>query len=215
MNKLVIFDLDGTLIDSLPDIVYYINLMLNKFGFKERTYSEIRNFIGNGARNLVKRSIGEEVSETFLDSCLEYYNQIYTNSGSTKTVIFEGVKNILIDLSKRGYKLAVLTNKPQETTDTIINNLFSFIKFDRVVGFMEGRKCKPDKTEALKLVNDLGVDISDCYFVGDGETDVLTARNSNIKSISVLWGYRDREFLQQYGAEIFASSPKELVRLIK
>ena len=215
MAKLIIFDLDGTLIDSIPDILYNINIMLKHFGYKERTYGDIRSFIGNGARNLVKRSIGEEISEDRLDECLAFYNKIYTESNSPKTNLFDGVKEVLLAFKERGYKLAVLTNKPQITTDTVIKRYFSFIKFDRVVGFKDGKKCKPDNTETLKIINELGVNNEDVFFVGDGETDVETAKNSLVKCVAVLWGYRDKDLLKDYGAKIFAQTPKDLLQIIK
>lgn len=214
MRKLAIFDLDGTLIDSLPDIVENINVMLKKFGHEQRTYDEIRRFIGNGARKLVEESIGESLNSDDFEKRLEYYNKIYTESGSPNTRLYDGIEQTLLELKKRGYLLAVLTNKPQSTTDTVIKNYFSFIEFDRVVGQRNGVKCKPDKAATLNILAELDVSINDCVFIGDGETDFLTAKNCKIPCISVLWGYRDLVDLESVGANLFINCPKQLLDLL-
>ena len=119
MKKLAIFDLDGTLIDSVPDIFDCINLMLEKFGYEKRKIEDIKQMIGNGAKNLVIRAIGSPVSEEKIKECLNYYNQIYTSSGSPKTKLFDGIEQTLSILKSRGYLLGIITNKPQMTTDEI------------------------------------------------------------------------------------------------
>lgn len=212
--KAVIFDLDGTLLDTLPDIKENINLMLERFGYRERSYAEIRKFIGCGARNLVKDSIGVSLSERELDERLEYYNKIYTASSSPRTGLFDGVSEMLSELKKRGFKLAVLTNKPQATTDRVIKEHLSEVEFDIVVGQRNGIKIKPDKEAALSILKLLGVSPENAYMVGDGETDALTAINAGINGISVLWGYRDKSELARAGAKIFVSSPKELLEVL-
>lgn len=213
MNKAVIFDLDGTLIHSLPDIFEYVNLTLEKFNAPLRNESEIRQFIGNGARNLIKRSFGE-VTETELDERLAFYNEKYTNSGSPKTRLFDGVKELLLTLKARGYKLAILTNKPQKTTDEVYQKYLSFANFDMVVGQSNSVKCKPDKTATLNILKQLNVDKENAFFIGDGETDVLTSINAGIKNVSVLWGYRDKDQLSEAGATIFVQHPKDILNLI-
>lgn len=215
MAKLVVFDLDGTLIDSLLDIEVYINQMLKKYGYKERTYNELRLLIGDGAKNLVKNAIGQDISEELLQERLAFYNTNYTKSGSPKTKIYDGIKKVLVTLKNKGYKIAVLTNKPQETTDKIIEKYFDFVEFDAVIGSTSSRKRKPDKEETVKLMQRFNACNDDVYFVGDGEADFLTAQNACVKSISVLWGYRDREFLKSFGAKNFVNQPLELLNLIK
>ncbi len=213
MNKAVIFDLDGTIIHSLPDILEYVNITLEKFNAPLRTESEIRQFIGNGARNLIKRSFGN-ITEDELDERLAFYNEKYTNSGSPKTKLFDGVKELLLTLKERGYKLAILTNKPQKTTDEVYQKYLSFANFDMVVGQSSSVKCKPDKTATLNILKQLGVEKENAFFIGDGETDVLTSINAGIKNISVLWGYRDKDQLQEVGATTFVQHPKEILSLI-
>jgi phosphoglycolate phosphatase len=213
MNKAIIFDLDGTLIHSLPDILEHINITLQKYNAPLRNERDIRQFIGNGARKLVERSFGQ-VTEEELDERLAFYNKSYTNSGSPNTRLFDGVKELLLALKERGYKLAILTNKPQITTEDVYKKYLSRYEFDKVVGQSANVKCKPDKEAVLWILKDLNVLPENTYFVGDGETDVMVANNAELKGIAALWGYRDREILEQYGAKIFAKSPLDLLNLI-
>lgn len=213
-NKVLIFDLDGTLLDTLPDIAENINIMLAKFGYPERSYCEMRKFIGCGAKNLVKDSVGVPLTDAELEERLDYYNKIYTASSSPLTKLFEGVSDMLVELKKRGYKLAILTNKPQSTTDRVVKEHLNAFEFDAVVGQRQGVKIKPDKEAALQIIDSLDCLPKNAYMIGDGETDALTAINAGINGISVLWGYRDREELEEAGAKIFVSSPKELCALL-
>lgn len=215
MNKLVVFDLDGTLIDSMPDIVDSINVMLKKFGYPAKSYEQVAKATGDGARNLVRRCIDVKLSESELDERLEFYNAHYTSSGSPKTKVFDDVKEMLFELKKRGYKLAILTNKPQMTTDEVYKDHLQDVGFDAVVGQHVGMKIKPDPTMLLKIMEDLGVGKQNTYFVGDGEPDAQIAQNAGVKGISELWGYRTKEQLEKVGATTFAKTPTDLLKLIK
>ncbi len=214
MEKAVIFDLDGTIIHSLPDIAENINIMLKEFGYPQLSDKEIMKNIGNGARRLVKDCINVQISESELDERLAFYNEIYTASPSAKTRVFDGVAELLFALKEKGYKLCILTNKPQETTDTVVREHLQKFNFDMVVGSGNGVKCKPDKTATLNILKELGVAPENAFFVGDGETDVLTAVNSNVKGIAVLWGYRDKEQLESAGAKVFAQTPSQVLNFI-
>ncbi len=214
MNKAVIFDLDGTILDTVPDITDNINLMLEKFGYPLLTEKEVAVRVGSGARRLVYDCIGKDISEEELDERLAYYNKLYTESTSPKTKIFDGVEDLILRLEKEGYKLAIMTNKPQETTDTVKREHLYKFNFLKIVGSSNGVKCKPDKTATENLIEFLGVDKKDVWFLGDGETDALTAINAGIKGISVLWGYREKEQLEKVGAKVFASTPKEVYKII-
>ena len=215
MNKAVIFDLDGTLLHTLPDILENINYMLSHYGYPLLDEQTIKGYIGTGARNLVKYSVNVSLTETELDDRLAYYNTFYTASPSLKTKIFDGIAEVLTALKNKGYKLAILTNKPQETTDTVYKNHLSKFGFDKVVGQSGKVKCKPDKTATLSILNELDVLPENAYFVGDGETDVETSINAGTKGIAVLWGYRSKEQLKKAGATVFANTPADLLNLIK
>ena len=215
MNKAVIFDLDGTLIDSLPDIFHYVNITLEKFGEKKRAYNEVRAFIGYGAKNLVKKSFGGFIDGEDLKERLDFYNREYTASGSPETKLFDGVKEVLIELKNRGYKLAILTNKPQITTEDVYKRYLSDIGFDVVFGAREGVKIKPDPEALNMILTELGVEKENAYFVGDGETDIITAINGCVKPVGVLWGYRNKDELEKEGATVFAEKPLDLLKIIK
>ncbi len=215
MNKAVIFDLDGTLIDSFPDIAENVNKTLEKFGFPKKENDFILTLTGDGAKKLVSRSFDNKYSGEELNQRLDYYNRVYTDSGSPKTKVYDGVGEMLIELKKRGYKLGILTNKPQMTTDGIYQRLLSQYGFDIVVGSRPGMKVKPDPTMLLQMLKEIDVLPENCYFVGDDKPDALIALNAGVKGISELWGYRTKEFLLEAGAKVFARTPKELLDIIK
>ena len=214
MNKAVIFDLDGTLIDSLPDIAEYVNITLEKYGAPKKDVCKIRQYIGNGARNLILRSFDGAIEGERAEEILSFYNKNYTESGSPKTRLFEGVKEVLFELKKRGYKLGVLTNKPQVTTDGVYQTYLKEIGFDAVVGQTAGKKIKPNPDTLLELLNNLGVLVENAYMVGDGETDVEVAINAGVHGVAVLWGYRDKDQLLNAGAKVFAEKPLDLLKVI-
>ena len=214
MNKAVIFDLDGTLIDSLPDIAEYVNITLEKYGAPKKDVCKIRQYIGNGARNLILRSFDGTIEGERAEEILAFYNKNYTESGSPKTRLFEGVKEVLFELKKRGYKLGVLTNKPQVTTDGVYQTYLKEIGFDAVVGQTAGKKIKPNPDTLLELLNSLGVLVENAYMVGDGETDVEVAINAGVHGVAVLWGYRDKDQLLNAGAKVFAEKPLDLLKVI-
>ena len=215
MNKAVIFDLDGTLLDTLPDIYDYVNVTLEKFGAQPRKQSEVRRFIGNGAKKLIERSFDNKLDEPQLKERLDFYNKAYTSSGSPKTKLFDGVSEVLKELKNRGYKLGILTNKPQITTDDVNQRYLKEFSFDSIIGQRDGVKCKPDPTAVLSMLKEMDVLPENAYFVGDGETDTEVSINANMNGIAVLWGYRDYEDLYCAGARTFCASPKELLNLIK
>ena len=215
MSKLVIFDLDGTIIDSVQDIMDSVNVTLKQFGYPERSLDEIKQFIGNGARNLIKKSLGGMETEEKIDECLAYYNEHYTNSGSPKTKVFDGLEDVFINLKSKGYKLAILTNKPQMTTDDVYKNYLSKFEFDCVVGQRTGNKIKPNPEMVFAIMKEVGAEKEDVYFVGDGDTDVQVALNASINGISALWGYRTKSQLEQVGAKTFAKTPSELINIIR
>ncbi|MDY6367155.1 MAG: HAD family hydrolase [Clostridia bacterium] len=219
MKKLVIFDLDGTLLDTVPDITDNINGMLLHFGYETLSEKQVASLVGSGAKKLVTDciavSVKKPLTEEELSERLSYYNGNYTSSSSPKTKPFDGIGKVLTDLKKDGFLIAIMTNKPQETTDRVVKEHLSEFSFDKIVGGSGKVKCKPDKTATVNLLNELGVSPENAFFVGDGETDVLTAINTGTFGISVLWGYRSKIQLEKAGAKVFASTPEELYSIIK
>ncbi len=213
MYKAVIFDLDGTLLDSLNDILFVLNGTLKHFGLPEITRVQAQSFIGNGARELVRLAIGEENSGR-LDEILGYYKEQYAKSDNSLAALFDGEDDALTALKNAGVKLAILTNKPHAAAMRSNDIFFKNYGFDCIVGQTDGLPLKPDPQAVYKIIEKLGVKKEECLFVGDGEADVLTAKNAGLTCISVLWGYRSKEQLQEAGATRFAESFEKLQREI-
>lgn len=214
MKKLAIFDLDGTLIDSVPDIYDCINVMLEKFGYEKRDIEDVKQMIGNGAKNLVIKAIGKKVSEESITESLKYYNDIYTSSGSPKTKLFDGIEQTLKTLKSRGYLLGIVTNKPQMTTDEINKTYLKNLGFDMVIGQRAGLQMKPDPQAVNLMIEKLNVNKENVYFIGDGETDVQVALNAGVNGVAVLWGYRTKTQLESAGAKVFASTPQDFLKIL-
>ena len=163
-------------------------------------------------KSFLKRFLNYPVSLLLL--CAILYLSLFRPSGDDTFKFFAGIDKVLLNLKERGYKLAILTNKPQMTTDDVYKTYLEKFGFDKVVGQSGSVKCKPDKTATLNILKELDTLPENAYFVGDGETDIITAKNAGIKSIAVLWGYRDKEQLVEAGATTFAIQPQDLISLI-
>lgn len=209
MKKLVIFDLDGTLTNTVPDIEDNVNKTMRKFGYPEITADEARRFVGNGAKILIERSLKGVMPENF-DEIVAFYNDSYNFCGSPKTCVYDGMSELLKELKADGYLLAVVSNKPQDGTTEVIRKFFGDGLFDYVYGQREGVKTKPSKEPVEIVLKSLSVEKRDAVYVGDSEVDVLTAKNSGLYGISVLWGFREKELLVENGATVFAATAREL-----
>lgn len=209
--KAVIFDLDGTLLDTIDDLTDCINAMLDVFGYRNLDREKVRKIIGSGAKKLIADSLPEKLSDEEFVKRLETYNRIYDASGSPKTKLFDGMDKVLFELKKRGYKLAILSNKPQHSTDKVYEKYLKDFDFDFVAGQSEKIKCKPDPAGVNYVLETLGVKPDDAYFIGDGETDVMTALNAGIKCICALWGNRTKEQLAAVGGTLFCAFPEQIL----
>ena len=214
MNKLVIFDLDGTLCNTLPDIAYYANESLEKFGYAPKQETEIRNLVCLSIEEIFCRLMGKKEDSPIAKQATAYYKKHIKESKSPRSVLYENVDDLLLGLKSAGYKLAILTNKAADETEVIYQRLLSNFEFDAVIGLKEGVAVKPDPTEIFNLMKKFGVDKQSTYFVGDGDTDVLAALNAEVNLIAVTYGYRDKDYLQGLGATTFADNPKEILSLI-
>ena len=214
MNKAVIFDLDGTLLDTLDDIADSINGMFNEFGYKAIDRERVRKIIGSGAKRLIADALPERLTDEEFVKRLEAYNRIYNASGSPKTKLFDGIAEVVTELKNRGYKLAVLSNKPQHSTDKVAEKYLNGLGFDFIGGQSEKIKCKPDPSGALYVLDKLGVRPENAYLVGDGETDVMAAINAKITGVCALWGNRTEEQLRAAGGSLFAAKPSDILKII-
>ena len=214
MNKLVVFDLDGTLIDSVPDITHCLNVTLDHFGYAHCNDFEVSQMIGNGARNLVKDAVKCQLSDQKIDEILDYYTAVYTACDNQKTKVYPQMEQTLLELKKRGYGLAIFTNKPQGATENVYKTYFKQFEFLKVVGISPDVKRKPDPSVLFSMMKEFGVLPENLYFVGDGEADVLVAQNAGVNGISVLYGYRTKEQLSLVGAKTFVNNALELLEII-
>ena len=219
----IIFDLDGTLADTMDDLKTAVNSALTILGYETRTKFELLNFINNGSRELVRRSLPTAVqTEDFIiDSTLAIYKDEYEKCFCDKTRAYTGMNEVLEKLKAQGFRLGVLTNKPDFFAKTIIKNLFGEETFDFVLGQTDIPH-KPDPAGAFLVAKELGIKPGRCIFVGDSDVDIKTAKNAGMRSIGVAWGYRSAELLTETGASFIAESPAEilehateLVRIIK
>ena len=210
MKKLVIFDLDGTLTNTVPDIEDNVNKTMRKFGYPEITADEARRFVGNGAKILIERSLKGVMPANF-DEIVAFYNDSYNFCGSPKTCVYDGMSELLKELKADGYLLAVVSNKPQDGTTEVIRKFFGDGLFDYVYGQREGVKTKPSKEPVEIVLKALSVEKRDAVYVGDSEVDVATARNAGLPMIGVSWGFRGREGLAEAGAEVIVDTAGELL----
>lgn len=205
-----IFDLDGTLLDTLTDLAASCNYALQKFDFPQRTIDEVRMFVGNGVKKLMERAIPEGLENPQFDAVYQCFREHYLEHGLDHTSPYPGILAMLAELKRRGKHIAVVSNKFYKATEELCNHFFG--QYVAVaIGEREGINKKPAPDTVLEALSQLGVTAENAVYVGDSDVDIATARNCNMPCISVLWGFRDRDFLLRSGATTFISSPEELL----
>lgn len=209
----IIFDLDGTLVDSLDDIRAAMNHVLRGYGLPERSPEEIERFVGEGARLLVRRALGDAAAE-LEDEALARFRARYLDHLVVHTRPYPGVEPMLAELARRGTPTAVLSNKPHDATREVVAKLFSGHPFAGVLGHRPNAPRKPDPSGALELADALEREPPRVLFVGDTAVDVETARAAGMTPIAVLWGMRTRAELEAAGATRFLAAPGALLDLL-
>lgn len=200
MNKAIIFDLDGTILNTLEDLGDSLNYSLSMHNYPTRTLEEVRQFVGNGIYKLVARGVGEEQPKSITDAVYETFVSYYPTHCSMKTKPYEGIHNLLLQLSKEGYILGVLSNKANNAVSILCDKYFPSI-FTFTQGAVEGiaKKPAPDALNMLEAKYMLAP--SNIIYIGDSEVDIETARNARVKSIIVDWGFRTRDELVKNSLE--------------
>lgn len=211
MKKLAVFDLDGTLINSLKDLYLCLNQALKECGLPFCNENEVKSYIGDGVAKLVERSVGERQDKK--DECLTAFKRIYNQDMLNQTRPFDGVRKMLEGLKSQGVKVAVISNKYDEAVKKITQYFFSGL-IDIAIGQKDGLKIKPDPTALNTLICDSGLTKNEVVLIGDGEADVYCALNAGIDFIGASWGYRHYTLLQKAGAKIFANSPQDVLQII-
>lgn len=213
MKKTVIFDLDGTLLDTLGDLTDSVNFALSARGLPERTADEVRAFIGNGIFKLVERSVPSGTGKDELDNCYALFCEHYRVNMENKTRPYDGVSDLLKTLFEAGFKLAVVTNKADFAARRLCKRFFGgYIK--TVVGGAEGRKNKPAPDGVLYALAQMGSAKDGAVFIGDSQVDVQTAENAGVDFIGVLWGFRRLSELRAAGARKTAQNAEELKKML-
>lgn len=215
MIKAVIFDLDGTLVDSLSSIAYFANSALAHYNYPPIPLEKYRYLVGRGADNLVKgmlEVVGDNTQEAF-DNVYPFYNKSYDNNFMYLTTAYSGIPELLDTLKQHGIKLGVLSNKPHNTTVKIVNELFQD-KIDICYGKREETPRKPDPTALHNMLSELNVKKEECVYVGDTSTDMQTGKNANVFTIGVTWGFRDKQELIEHHADLVVDYPSEIANYI-
>lgn len=212
MYKAVIFDLDGTLLNTLGDLHAAVNFALKSFGFPERTLDEVRRFIGNGVKKLMERSTPENTDEETNARCLDCFREYYLKHMADTTAPYEGVNDLIAVLKATGVKTAVVSNKLHPAVVGLCEDYFKDI--DCAIGVSVEEERKPNPVNVLKVLRHFDLTADECIYVGDSEVDVQTAHNASLKCIGVTWGFRDERELIENGADFIARTAKEVYELI-
>lgn len=207
--KTYVFDLDGTLLSTLGDLAASCNYALRTNGMPERTVEEVRMFVGNGVKLLMERAIPDGLQNPLFDKAYADFRQHYMQHNLDTTCPYPGVMDMLRRLKARGKRIAVVSNKFYAATQELCRHFFGDL-VEVAIGEREGIRKKPAPDTVVEALRQLGVEKERAVYIGDSDVDVMTARNCGMPCISVLWGFRDRDFLVEHGATIFCSLPEQI-----
>ncbi len=210
----VVFDMDGTLLDTLEDITDSVNYIMNRYGFPARTLQDVKKFLGNGAARLMALSIPQGLDNPQYDRCFDEFGNYYKENMQKKTSPFPKVLTLLDALSRSGYKLAIVSNKIDQAVRDLNQKYFG--KYIKVaIGESDYIKRKPAPDSVFNALEQLRSSVSRTVYLGDSEVDIKTARNAGVIAVGVVWGNRDGQFLLNEGADYIINTPMELFDLLE
>lgn len=212
MYKNYIFDLDGTILDTLEDLANAVNFALEKMNYPVRTLDEVRRFIGNGMVKLIERSVPDRTGETEREKTLALFSEYYLAHLADFTKPYDGIPEMLNMLKENGCKLAVVSNKSDEAAKAVVKICFGDC-FDIVLGKSDSFPAKPDPSSVLYVMETLEAEKNDTIYIGDSDVDVITAHNAGLKCIGVTWGNRSRAELENAGAEFIADFAEDILKV--
>ena len=217
MYKACIFDLDGTLTNTLESLTYSVNTTLQELGLSSITREQCRAFVGNGPRPLLEQSLRAvgDLNLIHIEQAVEIYARVFQEGCMYKVEPYEGILELLAALKQIGLRLAVLSNKPHAQTNKIVAQFFEAGTFDLIEGLKPEVPRKPDPTAALSIAQSLGAVKEECIYIGDSDTDMMTGNNAGMVPVGVTWGFRDREVLVAHGAKYLIDHPEELLEIIR
>lgn len=214
MIHAVVFDLDGTLLDTIPDIAGALNRALAACGLPTHPVRRVETFVGGGIRDAVRKAVPADTPGETLERILEIYKEDYCNRCTEQTARYPGVPEMLERLLQHGFALGVLSNKTEATAQKIVRTYFPDVPFRCVLGRAEGRPLKPDPGAAVPVLAAMGLEAGAVAYVGDSGTDMVFARAAGMLPVAAPWGYRSREELAEQGAVLMPACPAELEDLL-
>ncbi|MFH1974599.1 MAG: HAD family hydrolase [Pseudomonadota bacterium] len=214
--KAVLFDLDGTLLDTIDDLADSMNTVLKKFGFPRHEVEKYKYFVSDGMDVLVRRALPPESrrDEELVSRCIQAMKEEYSLHWADKTRPYSGIPELLDAFASEGIKLSILSNKPHVPTKAVVSIMLSKWKFEMVIGVKEGVPRKPDPAAAIGIANNLGILPQDFIYIGDTDTDMKTSVAAEMFPVGALWGFRTGEELINAGARILVKNPADLLRFI-
>lgn len=215
MNKIntVIFDMDGTVLNTLDDLTDSVNYVLDKFDLPKRSKDEYRKFFGNGIKFALRCAVPSEVSDDKIEEMLPIFREHYDVHCLDKTKPYDGILELMKELKSKGYKLAIVSNKIDSAVKELNERFFSeYVSV--AIGEKAGINRKPAPDTVFAALDELGASKEEAVYVGDSEVDFQTAQNSGLPCVSVLWGFRDKDFLIENGATTFAETPGDVLRCL-
>jgi len=211
MKTTYIFDLDGTLLDTLQDLAAAVNFALRKNGMEEHSIDDIRRFVGNGVRKLIERAVPDGSKNPRIEEVFADFRSYYMQHSLDATKPYDGITEILQELKQRGCKMAVVSNKMMAATQELVAHFFPEIEVAIGENEAEGIRKKPAPDMVFEALHRLGAEAESAVYIGDSDVDIQTAKNAGVPCISVLWGFRNREFLLEHGAQHFIEKPSEII----
>ncbi|MBF0119647.1 MAG: HAD family hydrolase [Desulfobacterales bacterium] len=213
--KAVLFDLDGTLLNTLIDLSNAVNRVLSIKGFPTHPIDRYRYFVGEGAKLLIYRALPEDKrTDKIVNDCLALFMDDYGQNWNVATRPYDGIHEMLDIVTAHGLKMAILSNKPHELTVRCITTFFPIWKFEAVFGQRIAIPKKPDPTAALEIAAILNIPPSEFHYLGDTAIDIKTAKAAQMHPVGVLWGFRPMEELKQSGADVFLHRPEDIIKIL-
>ena len=209
----IVFDMDGTVLNTLEDLTVSMNYVLSKFGMPEHKLEEYRLFFGNGVGEALRLSLPEGTSEDIIDEMLPVFKEHYDEHCLDKTGPYDGILDVMRELKLRGYKTAIVSNKIDSAVKELHQRFFGD-SVDIAIGEQPGINRKPAPDMVNLALKELGSSKEESVYIGDSEVDFMTAENSGLPCISVLWGFRDKDYLIEQGAYCFAEKPKDIIDIL-